>query len=151
MTVANLIAGLKDGLNVGADFATPVGLLGLQSAPLPLSLSFDLDDLDEHNFPLEHDGSLSRQDFLFGNDHSFNQSIFDEVLAFFEGTDTATIPLASRARYQRIKTAEAEDPTCIYGVRQLVLSYGETALYLSTMGDPITGNAPVSYIKSLFG
>lgn len=151
MTVLNLISGLKEGLNVGADFASSVGLLGLQSAPLPASLSFNLDHLNEHNFPIEHDGSLSRGDFFGGDDHTFNQANFDQVLAFYEGTDTATIPLASKARTQRLKTAEAANPTFIYGARQLVLSYGETALYLSTMGDPTSGNAPVSYIKSLFG
>lgn len=138
-------------MNVGADFTLAIGLLGLQSAPLPLSLAFDLDNLDEHNFPIEHDGSLSRGDYYSGNDYSFDQAIFDEVLAFYDGVDTTTIPLASKARYTRIQNAEAINPTTIYGARQLVLSYGETALYLSVMGDPITGKAPIAYVKSLFG
>lgn len=149
--MGKLIYGLKDGLNVGVDFTTAIGLLGLQSAPLPLSLAFDLNNLDEHNFPIEHDGSLSRGDFYFGDDSSFNQTIFNEVLAFYEGVDTTTIPLASKARYSRIQTTQATNPTTIYGARQLVLSYGETALYLSVMGDPITGKAPIDYVKSLFG
>lgn len=151
MTLGKLFKGLKEGLNVGVDFTTAIGGLGLLSAPLPLSLSFNLDNLDEHNFPIEHDGSLSRGDHYAGDDHSFNQSLFDQVLAFYDGTEVATIPSASKARYSRIKSATAINPTMTYGARQLVLSYGETALYLSTMGDPITGNAPVSYIKSLFG
>lgn len=38
-----------------------------------------------------------------------------------------------------------------YGAREFVLSYGETALYLSVMGDPIMGIAPVDYVKIFFG
>lgn len=30
------------------------------------------------------------------------------------------------------------------------MSYGETALYLSVMGNPVTGDAPVSYVKTFF-
>jgi hypothetical protein len=62
----------------------------------------------------------------------------------------ATIPTASKARYNRVLQSKA-DPTFTYGPREIVLSYGETALYLSVMGDPVTGVAPVSYIKSFFG
>lgn len=61
MTLPILIKGLKDGMNVGADFATAIGGAGLLSVPGNLlATSFDLNDLDEHNFPIEHDASLSR-------------------------------------------------------------------------------------------
>ena len=36
----------------------------------------------------------------------------------------------------------------IYGPRQIVLSHGEIALYLSTMGNALTGDTPISYVKS---
>ena len=150
LTIPALIKGFKDGLNVGADFTTAIGLMGLQSAPNPLSSTFDLDNLDQHNFPNEHDGSQSRRDAYFGDDHTFNQDTFNQVLAYYEGMEETSIPVASKARYNRIETARSEDPEFIYGVRQLVLSTGETALYLSTMGDPTTGVAPVKYVKSLF-
>lgn len=29
-------------------------------------------------------------------------------------------------------------------------SYGETALYLSVLGNPLTGGAPVTYVKTMF-
>lgn len=125
--------------------------MALQSAPLPLSTYVDLDRLRAHNYLLEHDASLSRDDFYFGDDLTFNQNIFDQILSYYHGTDTATIQLASNARYARVKTARAANPDFIYGARQVVLSYGETALYLSIMGDPVTGKAPVSFIESLFG
>lgn len=146
-----LIKAFKDSMNVGADFTTAIGLLGLQSSPNPLGSTFDLNDLDQHNFPIEHDASLSREDAYMGNDYSFNQNIFNQVLDYYQGMETTSIPVASKARYNRVETARDANPEFIYGVRQLVLSTGETALYLSTMGDPQTGVAPVKYVKSLFG
>lgn len=151
MTIPELISGLKTGINVGLDFTTVVGLMGLASAPNPATFNFDLDDLDEHNFLLEHDASLSRGDVYFGDNHTFNQTIFNEILAYYKSTDVTTIPLASAARYNRVETARPLNPTFTYGIRQLVLSYGETALYMSVMGEPIDGAAPVSYVKEFFG
>jgi hypothetical protein len=31
-----------------------------------------------------------------------------------------------------------------------VLSYGENALYLSTLSDPVSGKAKIEYVKSMF-
>ncbi|CEJ94365.1 hypothetical protein VHEMI09902 [[Torrubiella] hemipterigena] len=149
VTLQNFITGLKEGINVGIDFALPVGQMALQSAPLPLALSVDLDRLAEHNYLLEHDASLSRQDFYLGDDLHFNQSIFDQVLAYYKGTDTTNIQAASDARWARVKDSLTTNPKVVYGVRQLVLSYGETALYMAVMGDPLTGKAPISFVKSL--
>lgn len=151
MTIPELISGLKTGINVGFDFTTVVGLMGLASAPNPSTFNFDLDNLDEHNFLLEHDASLSRGDFYFGDNHTFNQTIFDQILAYYQNTNVTTVPLASAARYNRIETARPLNLTFTYGIRQLVLSYGETALYTSVMGEPINGAAPVSYVKEFFG
>jgi hypothetical protein len=54
-------------------------------------------------------------------------------------------------RYNRVKTEEGRDPTFTYTPQQFILSYGETALYLSVLGDPTTGVAPVDYVKTFFG
>lgn len=83
ITIPILIKALKDGLNVGADFATVIGGAGLLSVPHNLlATSFDLNNLNEHNFPIEHDASLSRADFDEdnGDNFSFNQTVFDTVL-----------------------------------------------------------------------
>ncbi len=60
MTIPILIQGLQDGINVGPDFAIMIGGTGLLAiAGNALATSFDLSDIDEHNFPIEHDASLS--------------------------------------------------------------------------------------------
>ncbi len=77
---------LNDGMNIGADFAAVIGGAGLLSVPANLLVtSFDLDNLEEHNFPIEHDASLSQADYYEnnGDNYSFNQTIFDTVLAYY--------------------------------------------------------------------
>jgi hypothetical protein len=153
ITVPILIKALAEGYNVGADFATAIGSLGLLSSPAPLLGSFDLDNLDEHNFPGEHDASLSRQDYYFGDNHSFNQTIWDSVLAFFPTGPNANITLepAAKARYNRVLVESARDPSFTYTPYQYIFSYGDTALYLSIMGNPITGVAPRAWVEMFFG
>ncbi|EPE27336.1 Cloroperoxidase [Glarea lozoyensis ATCC 20868] len=149
-TVPILTKCLKDGLNVGGDFALVVGTTGIGSNPNPLTLQFDLDQLDRHNIFIEHDASLSRADTIAGDNHSFNQTIWDTVLDYYTGMSDTSIPVAAKAKYNRVTTEAERDPAFFYGPVQFVLSYGETALYLSTMGDPITGVAPIEYVRALF-
>lgn len=144
--------GLLEGLNVGLDFGLPVALAATLSNPNPLAGTFDMDDLREHNFPIEHDVSLSRQDFYQGDNLHFNQSVFNEVLSFYSNTNRTTISLAADALWSRIRTKRSlNGDEEIYSGRQLVLGLVETSLYMSLMGDPLTGDAPIDYVKSFFG
>lgn len=106
--------------------------------------------LDRHDALLEHDASLSRADASTGDDHTFNQTIWNSVLTYYNNSITATIPQAAKARYNRIQVEKQRDPQFTFGVTQLLFQTAETALYLSTMGSPVTGEAPVSFIRSLF-
>lgn len=154
LTIPILIKALNDGMNVGADFATVIGGAGILSVPNnALATSFDLNNLDEHNFPIEHDASLSRADYYLdnGDNYSFNETIFDTVLAYYNGMENTSIPVAAKAKYNRVQTESKRDPKFTYTPQQFILSYGETALYLSVMGDPITGIAPLDYVKIFFG
>ncbi len=47
-------------------------------------------------------------------------------------------------------TETKRDPKFTYTPQQYVLSYGETGLYLSVIGDAITGVAPVNWVKVFF-
>ncbi|CZR52968.1 related to chloroperoxidase [Phialocephala subalpina] len=149
-TIPLLTDCLKRGMNMGADFSLFVGAAGIGSSPNFLSLEFDLDQLDHHDMVIEHDASLSRADASTGNNYSFNQTIWDTVLAYYDGTTETSIPVAAKAKYNRVQTESKRDPTFTYGPVQFIFSYGETAIYLSTMGDPTTGVAPIEYVRSLF-
>jgi hypothetical protein len=62
VSLVTLNAACVAGLNVGIDFCTAIGGLALLSkgAQAKGGLVFDLSDVDQHNFPIEHDGRVPR-------------------------------------------------------------------------------------------
>nr|ANZ54411.1 heme-thiolate peroxidase HTP7 [Leptoxyphium fumago] len=150
MTIPHLIDGLAAGLNIGAELTTVLGAVGLLASPNPFGGAFDLDQLDQHNFPIEHDTSLSRQDAYFGDDHSFYGPNWQQVLDHYEGASETSITAASNAKLARVKDSLARNPQVVYSFREFIISYGETAFYLQTMSDPVSGVANLDFVKSLF-
>ncbi len=150
ITLQMLQEALPWAMNVGSDLADVfyAGTLGMGLTNL--EGKFDLDNLDKHN-AIEHDGSLSRADASTGNNYSFNQTIFDTYMAFYDGTNEATPELAGKARMFRIKTEQEQDPAFHYGPKAQLISNGETALILGLFGDVETGVASVNYIRIWFG
>ncbi|KAF2131805.1 Cloroperoxidase [Dothidotthia symphoricarpi CBS 119687] len=149
-TIPVLIKGLAEGMNMGADFTVAIGGAGLLASPNPLGGSFDLDDLNMHNFPIEHDASMSRQDAALGNDQPFYNPNWQQYISFFDGKATTDVPTASKAKFARYNDSLTKNPAFTYGIREAIFSYGENAIYLQAMSDPVTGKAQVSYVKSLF-
>jgi hypothetical protein len=150
MTIPHLIEGLAAGLNMGADFTVAIGGAGLLSSPNPLGGSFDLSDLNQHNFPIEHDASMSRQDAFLGNDQPFYAPNWNQYISFFASKATTDIPTASKAKFARYNDSLTRNPDFEYGLREAVFSYGENAIYLQAMSDPVSGKAKIEYVKSLF-
>lgn len=72
------------------------------------------------------------------------------VLSHYKGMTHTSIPVASKAKYSRVENSRKINPTFVYGPREFILSYGETALYLQTMSDPTSGVANVSFVRELF-
>lgn len=140
---------LSDVLNVDSDLANLLfgGAVGMG---LTHDFVLDLDALVKHN-AIEHDGSLSRQDAFAGDNHSFNQTIFDSWLAQIGDTDVITTALAGKARMYRVKTEQARDPKFKYGQKQQLISNGETALIMGIFGDIYKGDANKSWVKVFFG
>ena len=137
-------------MNVGADFTVAIGGAGLLSSPNPLGGSFDLDDLNRHNFPIEHDASISRQDAALGNDQPFYNPNWQQYITFFDGKTVTDVPTASKAKFARYNDSLTKNPDFTYGIREALLSYGENSLYLQTMADPVSGMAQIDYVRSLF-
>ncbi|KAH6865929.1 Peroxidase, family 2-domain-containing protein [Alternaria rosae] len=150
MTIPHLISGLAAGLNMGADFSVVVGGAGLLASPNPLAGSFDLDDLNMHNFPIEHDASMSRQDAALGNPQPFYNPNWQQYISFFSGKERTDVLTASKAKFARTTDSKAKNPSFTYGLREAIFSYGENAIYLQTMSDPVSGKAKIEYVRSLF-
>jgi hypothetical protein len=151
MTLPHLLKGLSAGFNMAPDFTVLIGGLGLLSSPDPLGLSFDLDDLDQHNFPIEHDASLSRQDAYFGNDWAFDGNIWNQTVSFFASSGKTALLSAAQALANRTADSEAKNPQFTYGFREFVQRYGEMAIAIQTMGgDATTGVARLDWLRILF-
>jgi hypothetical protein len=150
MTLPHLLEGLAAGLNMGADFSVLIGGLGLLASPDPLGLAFDLNDLDQHNFPIEHDASLSRKDAYFGNDYSFNAGIWNQTKSFFKNGKTALLP-AALALANRTADSKETNPEFVYGLREFVQRYGEMSIFIQAMGgDDVTGVTRLDWVNQLF-
>lgn len=61
-----------------------------------------------------------------------------------------TMESAGDVRRIRLADSVARNPQLTYLPQHAILSFGEAALYLSVMGDPVTGIAPVAYVNSFF-
>ena len=150
-TIPILIKGLAEGLNMGADFTVAIGGAGLLASPNPLpGGSFDLDDLNFHNFPIEHDASMSRQDAALGNNQPFYDPNWQQYIRFFDGKSTTNVPTASKAKFARYNDSLTKNPEFTYGLREAIFSYGENAIYIQAMSDPVSGKAKIEYVRSLF-
>ncbi|KAH7418852.1 Chloroperoxidase, partial [Cadophora sp. MPI-SDFR-AT-0126] len=103
---------------------------------------------------IEHDVSLSRNDSELGDNHTFDQTIWGSVMETYGDTTETTFALVSKARYDRVvacKNAhEAAKKDFQYGIKEFILSYGESALLLGLLGDPKDGKIPLEYLKVLF-
>jgi len=150
MTIPHLIKGLGEGLNMGPDFTVAIGGAGLLSSPNPLGGSFDLDDLSQHNFPIEHDASISRQDAALANPQPFYDPNWQQWIRFFNGRQKTDIPTTAKAKNARYQDSKAKNPQFTYGLREFIFSTGENALALQSMSDPSSGVAEVKYVRSLF-
>ena len=60
------------------------------------------------------------------------------------------IEQAAKARHLRFNDSQARNPTFVYGLREFIFSYGETAIYLQALSDPFSGVAKVDYLKQWF-
>ncbi|EIN04231.1 heme-thiolate peroxidase [Punctularia strigosozonata HHB-11173 SS5] len=151
ISIPTLVTACQDGLNVGADFCTVIGTTSLLSngAIAKGGLIFDLDDLNEHNFPIEHDASVSREDAFFGDNHDFNTTIFqtlnNSAVNGFYTTETAGL-----VRQARLEDSVARNPNITWLAQHALIAYGEAALYLSVMSAPIIAMAPQSFVNMLF-
>lgn len=92
----------------------------------------------------------SRQDFYFGDDHTFNQTTFDQTRSHWRDT-MIDVQSAARARLARVHTSNATNPTFSLEGDSLSLSYGESAAYLLVFGNKSDGAVKKAYIEYLFG
>jgi hypothetical protein len=154
LTKASTVKALVSAINLSPNIANTFAGVAVTSNPDHSAPSFDLNHLEKHGL-IEHDVSLSRDDFAFGDNHTLNKAIFEKVLESYGKDEKTNFDTASAARWGRVvaskKKHEAQGKVFEYGIKEFVLSYGETALLLAFLGDPKDGKIPVQYLKVLVG
>lgn len=100
---------LDTALNIPPQFGAFLHMAAVRTNPTGnVTNTFSLTDLSRHDI-LEHDASLSRQDAFFGDNAAFNATVFAETQAKWQ--DTIDVPQAAAARFARVQTSNATNPT----------------------------------------
>ena len=152
VSLARLITGCREGINLSPEATLIVGLKALQASSTWFPpFTFNLDDLNKHGV-IEHDGSLSRKDTAQGDNHTFAPEVWAIVAAHF-GTDQQTISIetAAAARKDRLDRAPAMNPDFKMSPDDVRFSLIETALYLGVFGRGTEGFARTEWVRTLFG
>ncbi|KAJ7664529.1 Cloroperoxidase [Mycena polygramma] len=116
--------------------------------------SFDklsLDALDLHNL-IEHDASISRNDFGDGTGDNvhFNETTFSTLANSNQGKDYYEPTSAGDVQRLRLAHSVATNPNVTNTSKEFKLRSRESALYLSIMGNPLTGEAPKKFVNIFF-
>ncbi|KAJ3740775.1 hypothetical protein DFH05DRAFT_1462684 [Lentinula detonsa] len=134
ITIPVVLNAINDGFNF-----QPINLLRI-GAKLGLLTtdaedSFSLNDLALHG-TLEHDASLSRNDYALANSNP--------------GVDYYNITSAAQVLEQRLAEDKIVNPTLINTVKELTVRIVESGFYLSVMGNVTTGVAPKNFVQIFF-
>jgi Peroxidase, family 2 len=116
--------------------------------PKLISVSIS-DNLNRHNV-LEHDASMSRSDAFFGNNHVFNQTIFDTTRVFWTA-DTLTADMLANGKIARQLASKSTNPNYTFTSTNEAFSLGEVAAPIIVFGDLPSATVNKSLVEFFFG
>ncbi|PVI01537.1 Cloroperoxidase [Periconia macrospinosa] len=148
ITKPNAISALKTGLNFDETLAGIMWDQAIIASPEPNATFFTLDDLNRHNV-LEHDASISRTDDFFGNNHVFNQSVFDASRKYWTADTLTAQMIANSKLFQQIES-RATNPTYRFTNATESFSLGEMAAPFIVFGDINTVTVEKSLVEYFF-
>ncbi|KAJ7198451.1 Cloroperoxidase [Mycena pura] len=147
LSIPMMLQAAIDGFNVGSDSIIQAAKFGLLSGDAPTTL--DLDALKLHNL-IEHDASISRNDFAIGDNLHFNETIFSTLANANPGVDFYNASSAGQVQHDRLAISLATNPNITNTPKEFLLRTRESGLYLSVMGNPLTGVAPKQFVQIFF-
>ncbi|KAJ7603195.1 Cloroperoxidase [Mycena polygramma] len=136
-----------DGFNVQPDAILVVAKLALLSGSDPTT--FNLDGLALHGL-IESDTSISRGDFALGDNLHFNETISATLAAANPGVDYDNATSAAQVQDICLADSITTTPNVTNTAKKLLFRTGASTLYLSVMGDPLTGWPPRSAFVQIF-
>ncbi|KIK57599.1 hypothetical protein GYMLUDRAFT_75531 [Collybiopsis luxurians FD-317 M1] len=148
ITIPTVLNAINEGFNFEIGYimriAAKVGLLATENVD-----NFSLLDLALHG-TLEHDASISRNDFALGDNVHFNETVFTTLAEANPGADFYNITSAAQVLEQRLAIDKVVNPNLINTEKEFFVRYFESAFYLSAMGNVTTGVAPKNFVQILF-
>ncbi|KAJ6460561.1 Cloroperoxidase [Mycena sanguinolenta] len=147
ITIPMILDAASNAYNMDAGPILPAAKFGLLSGDELVSLS--LDALRLHGL-IEHDASISRGDFAFGDNLAFNETLFTVLADANPGVDYYNVTSAGQVMHARLADSVARNPNVTSTPKELILRSGESAFYLSVMGDPLTGVAKKGVSAGIF-
>ncbi|KAK0701554.1 Chloroperoxidase [Apiosordaria backusii] len=147
ITYKDLADGLFNAVNFDANISQFLFDFAISTNPEPNSTWFSLDHLTRHNV-LEHDASLSRVDAYFGHADIFNQEAFDETTSYWG--DIVNVESGAAAVVARMKTCKATNPKYELSPLGEAFILGETAAFISILGDAQTITVEKPRVEYLF-
>ncbi|KIK65249.1 hypothetical protein GYMLUDRAFT_980886, partial [Collybiopsis luxurians FD-317 M1] len=148
ITIPVVLKAISDGFNFKPidvlQVAAKLGLLTTDAED-----NFSLSDLALYG-TLEHDVSLSRNDFALGDNIHFNETVFSTLNNSNPGVDYYDPTSAGHVMAQRLAEDQIVNPGLINTAKEFVVRAFESAIYLSVMGNVTTGVAPKNFVQILF-
>eukprot|EP00475_Leptophrys_vorax_P005369 TRINITY_DN1324_c0_g2_i1.p1 TRINITY_DN1324_c0_g2~~TRINITY_DN1324_c0_g2_i1.p1 ORF type:complete len:237 (+),score=55.96 TRINITY_DN1324_c0_g2_i1:382-1092(+) len=107
----------------------------------------DLDALDKHNF-IEHDASLTRDDYADGDNHTPQASLIDQLKGLSADGETLGWNEMAKARHLRQQQEQDVDSAYTLDAEHTSLALGESITVLRILG---TGDSmPLDWVDSWF-
>ncbi|KAF0386964.1 Cloroperoxidase [Gigaspora margarita] len=127
-----LVKALQEGLNASYVAANYLTYSSLQLLGKLCAKTINLDDLNQHN-KVEHDCSLTRKDFYFGDNHTIDPELVDLLLE--QNIDgKINVEALSKLHWIRLNHSKEFNPTLVYNNSQKFTSAGEVSLLLNFFG-----------------
>lgn len=148
ITKDNAIHALNTAINFNVSLAAIMWEQAIIANPEPNATFFTLDHLNRHNV-LEHDASLSRTDAYFGNNHVFNQSVFDTSRAYWTEPVLTAEMLANSKLFRQIES-RAANPNYTFTQNTEAFSLGEVAAPIIVFGDHASATVNRTLVEYFF-
>ncbi|KAF2254655.1 Cloroperoxidase [Trematosphaeria pertusa] len=148
ITKPNAVQALSSALNFNTSLAELMFEMAIIANPEPNATFFTLDQLNRHNV-LEHDASMSRTDAFFGNNHIFNQSVFDATRVYWTGS-TLTADMLANGKIARQIESKAFNPNYTFTATTEQFSLGEVAAPIIVFGDMQSGTVERELVEYFF-
>ncbi|KAI1636249.1 Chloroperoxidase [Biscogniauxia mediterranea] len=143
-----VVGALKEGLNFNETLGGIMFDQAVIANPEPNATFFTLDHLNRHNV-LEHDASMSRSDAYFGNNHIFNQTIFDTTRAYWTAETLDAKMLANGKLFRQIESRSA-NPNYTFTATTEAFSLGEVSAPIIAFGDMDAGTVNRTLVEYFF-